>query len=116
MFEYLILEMIRKKEIELLSHFTEVVRWWYRDKEIDIVAINENTKEILFVECKWKRQVNAEKICKELAEKSQYVKWNNEEREEYFAIFAKDFNKKIEEFEGRKVYCFGLEDIEKNIG
>jgi len=81
--------------------------------EIDIVALNEKTKEILFIECKWKNKVNAEKICKELAEKAKYVEWNNEDRKESFAIFAKSFSKKIKKFEGKKVYCFDLRDLER---
>jgi len=81
--------------------------------DIDILAINEKTKEVLFAECKWQSKVNAKKIAKELAEKSQYVQWHNEERKEYFAIFAKSFKEKIEEFEGRKVYCFDLKDLER---
>ena len=88
-------------------------KWWHKDKEIDIIALNENTKEILFCECKWKDNVNPRKIIKDLVEKSQYVDWNNNERKEYFAIFAKSFTEKITEFEGHKVYCYDLRDLEK---
>jgi AAA+ ATPase superfamily predicted ATPase len=28
-------------------------RWWNRDEEIDLVAINEEQREILFGEAKW---------------------------------------------------------------
>ena len=97
------------------SLFTKIGKWWHKDKEIDIVALNEQSKEILFAECKWQNKVNAKKICKELAEKSQYVQWHNEQRKESFAIFAKSFSKKITEFQGRKVYCFDLKDLEKMI-
>ena len=81
--------------------------------EIDILALNDQTKEILFAECKWQPGVNAKKICKELAEKASYVQWHNKERKENFAIFAKSFSKKIKEFEGRRVYCFDLRDLQK---
>jgi len=81
--------------------------------EIDIVALNEKTKEILLCECKWKDRINAKKIANELAEKAQYVQWNNEDRKESIAIFAKSFSKRIGEFEGRKVYCFDLRDLER---
>ena len=91
--------------------FTRIGKWWHKDKEIDIVALNEKMREILFCECKWKDKVNAEKVCKELAEKSQYVQWHNKERKETFAIFAKSFSKKIKEFEGKKIYCFDLKDL-----
>ncbi len=38
----------------LLSDFDEVGSWWYKENEIDIVAINTN--ELLFGECKWTNQ------------------------------------------------------------
>jgi len=66
----------------------------------------------LFCECKWKEQINAEQITKELNKKAEYVDWNNNKRKEYFAVFAKSFSKKIKEFEGKRVYCFDLKDIE----
>jgi AAA+ ATPase superfamily predicted ATPase len=81
--------------------------------DIDVLALNEKTKEILFVECKWQNKVNARKICKELKEKAKYVQWHNSERKESFAIFAKSFRRKIDEFEGKKVYCFDLRDLER---
>ena len=93
--------------------FTKIGKWWHKDKEIDILALNEKTKEILFCECKWQSRVNAKKIVKELAEKASYVQWHNAERRESFAIFAKSFSKRINEFEGKKVYCFDLRDMKK---
>ncbi|MBL7147896.1 MAG: ATP-binding protein [Nanoarchaeota archaeon] len=78
--------------------------------EIDIVALNEETKEILFAECKWKDKVNPKKIIEELKEKSKYMDWNNDKRKEYYAIFAKSFSKKIKE---KNVYLFDLKDLER---
>ncbi len=102
--------------------FTKIGKQWGKVRdlppgknvyEIDIVALNESTKQILFAECKWQSNVNAKKITKELAEKSKYVDWCNEERKEYFAIFAKSFSKKIDEYKGRKVFCYDLRDLER---
>lgn len=90
--------------------FNKVGRWWYKDKEIDIVILNEKTKEILFAECKWQDKVNAEKILYELKEKVRFVDWNNEKRKEYYAIFAKSFKKKIKE---QNVMLFDLKDLER---
>jgi hypothetical protein len=97
MFERLIIELIKSKEIPLPFSFTQVRRWWYKDKEIDIIVLNENTKQILFAECKWRNSVNAKKILQELKEKSKFVEWNKGRRKEYYAIFAKSFKKKIKE-------------------
>ncbi|MCD6464330.1 ATP-binding protein [Candidatus Woesearchaeota archaeon] len=90
-----------------------VTKWWFKDKEIDIVALNEEKKEVLFGECKWQANVNAEKIVKELVEKSQFVQWFNNEREESFAVFAKSFKKRVNSFEGKPVHCFDLKDLER---
>jgi len=112
-FEYLVEELLKQKIILELEKFGMISKWWHKDKEIDVVALNERTQEILFVECKWKDKVNAQKVCKELAEKTEEVQWHNKERKESFAIFAKSFSKRIEEFEGRKVYCFDLKDLKR---
>ena len=90
---------------------TKIGKWWHKDKEIDIVGINEKTKQILFAECKWKDNVNPKPLLKELYEKKEYIKWNNEKRKESFAIFAKSFRRKINSFEGKKVQCLDLKDI-----
>ncbi len=95
--------------------FEKIGRWWHKDKEIDIVALNENAKEILFGECKWQNKVNSEKIAKELAEKTRFVDWNLNKRKESYAVFAKSFSKRVSEFEGKRVYCFDLRDLEKSV-
>lgn len=76
--------------------------------EIDLVALNENTKEILFSECKWKENVNPGKILKQLKEKADYIQWNKSTRKQYFAIFARSFTHRIVE---PGVMLFDLEDI-----
>ena len=88
--------------------FNKLGRWWHKDKEIDLVGLNENKKEILFVECKWSSNVNPEKVLKELKEKVQSVDWNNNKRKEYYCVIAKSFSKKIEE---DNVFLFDLADI-----
>ena len=114
-------EEVCKQIVNKIRKSSLVGKWWgYKREgkkrksiEIDIVALNKEKKEILFSECKWKNKVNAEATFKELIEKSKYVKWNNKERVESFVVFAKSFDKKIEEFDNKKVYCYDLKDIEK---
>jgi hypothetical protein len=113
-----VFEKVCRKVIIKKFDFKKVGKNWGKDLkgnvyEIDLVGLNKQTKEILFCEAKWQDKVNALRICKELAEKSQYVQWFKDKRKESFAIFAKSFSKKINEFEGRKVFCFDLKDIEK---
>lgn len=106
-FESLIFEKIRLKEISGVF-FDEVRKWWHKDKEIDIVALNEEQKEILFCECKWKENVDAGKVLRELKEKAKFVQWHNDERKERYAIFARSFKEKFKEPD---VMLFDLEDV-----
>lgn len=113
-------EKICKNLLSKLSNinFKKIGRWWgaYRENgerrtaEIDVVALNDDNREILFCECKWRDNVNAEKVLEELKQKSTYVNWNNEKRNEYFAIFAKTFRGRIKE---ENLFLFDLEDIKK---
>ncbi|MFT4305066.1 MAG: DUF234 domain-containing protein, partial [Candidatus Woesearchaeota archaeon] len=82
-------------------------RYWYKENEIDIVASND--KEILFSECKYKDNIDAEKIYNELKEKSKLV--NKENKIEHYAIFAKSFKKKIKK---ENLFLYDLKDIEKS--
>ncbi|MCD6464654.1 restriction endonuclease, partial [Candidatus Woesearchaeota archaeon] len=120
-FEEFCMKLVKEGLINLGS-FTRIGRQWGKIKnkpkgentyEIDILAINEKTKEILAVECKWKNKVNAEKIAKELVEKLSFVDWHKDKRKESLAIFAKSFSKKIQSYDSRKVYCFDLKDLER---
>jgi|Deesub1362A_J573_1020465.scaffolds.fasta_scaffold06334_2 hypothetical protein len=115
MFERLIYELIKSKVLFEEFSFTEVRRWWHKDKEIDIVALNEDARKILFAECKWKENVNCKKIVAQLAEKAKHVRWHNKSREEVYAVFAKSFSERIEDFNGKTVICFDLEDLRDKI-
>ncbi|MHA1385233.1 MAG: ATP-binding protein [Candidatus Helarchaeota archaeon] len=109
-FEQFIMELIPKLNI---GSFYNTGSWWFKDKEIDIVSLNEKNKEILFCECKWSDKVDALRVMKALNLKKEFVDWHKEDRKEIFAIFAKSFYKKINEFDGKRVYCFDLQDIDK---
>ncbi len=75
---------------------TKIGHWWHKDKEIDIIAVNELEKGILFAECKWQDNVDAGKVLAELKEKAKSVDWSNGKRKENYAIFAKSFKGRIE--------------------
>ncbi|MBU4031958.1 MAG: ATP-binding protein [Candidatus Thermoplasmatota archaeon] len=105
-FEYLIKHLLETKTFREFEDFTQIHRWWHKEREIDIVGINELGKEILFAECKWQDNVNAEKILLELKEKTTFVDWNRDKRKEHYAIFARSFKKRTEE-----CCCFDLNDM-----
>jgi AAA+ ATPase superfamily predicted ATPase len=101
-----------RKEILCDKRFTKIGRWWHKDREIDIVALNDDTKEILFCECKWRSlsSNNASEILEKLKEKSKFVEWNNSRRKEYFCIVAKKIEDK-EKFRKIGYRAFDLDDL-----
>ncbi len=98
---------------QILGSFNKIGRWWHKDKEIDFIAWNEEKKEILFGECKWREKVNSLEVLRKLEEKTRFVAWNESKKNEILVIFAKSFSKKVSEFNGKKVCCLDLKDIEK---
>lgn len=102
-----LMEAYRKNTISF--KIEKISSWWHKDREIDIIALNEQRKEILFAECKWQDKVDAKRILEELKEKSKFVEWNNNRRES-FAIFAKSFKERIKE---PNLFLFDLKDMEK---
>ncbi|GFO97239.1 hypothetical protein ig2599ANME_1439 [groundwater metagenome] len=109
--------LIRKEAIMRISPFpiSRAGKWWgfYRENgqkkelEIDIVALNEQTHEILFCECKWQKNVNSEIIYQELKEKAKFVNWNNKDRKEYYAVAARSFSIKT-----GHARCIDLNELE----
>ena len=94
--------------------FTKLGRWWHRDKEIDLVALNEETKEIAFFEVKWSdlQLGEASRILAGLEEKSESVDWNNENRKEHFGVIGKRVEGKAN-LRGEGYLCYDLEDMQK---
>jgi AAA+ ATPase superfamily predicted ATPase len=113
MFEQLVFELVKNKAVPIDIPYNETRKWWYKDKEIDVIALNGKTNKIIFIECKWQDDVDAEKILEELEKKATYVKWNKGGREEYFAIFAKSFRKKVRE---SNLKLFDLRSLETSLG
>ncbi|MCK5661669.1 MAG: ATP-binding protein, partial [Methanosarcinales archaeon] len=96
MFETLTRELILNKHILSDFSFTKIGRWWHKDNEIDLVCLNDDTKDIVFVECKWKNltQNGAAKLLTQLQEKSIAVQWNNDTRTNHFGLVAKNIEGK----------------------
>lgn len=70
-------------------NFEKCGRWWDKDREIDVIALNEQTKEILFGEVKWSNKKVGTNVYSKLKEKAGFVDWNPGNRKEYFALFSK---------------------------
>ncbi|MBU5678837.1 MAG: ATP-binding protein [Candidatus Aenigmatarchaeota archaeon] len=116
-------KLVRKELIRSLNlpfSPSKIGRWWgYFRKgekretiEIDIAAIEENSKQAAFFECKWKdlKEKEALKILDKLKEKSKFVQWHNEKRREYFGLIAKKIENK-ERLRKQGYLVFDLRDF-----
>ena len=114
-FEDLAKEFIIKKIFDLPFRFVRIGTWWHKDKEIDLIALNEETKQIAFFEVKWrefKLEKDIRRVLEGLEEKSESVRWFNEDRQEYFGIIAKKIGKsEKEKLRSEGYLVFDLEDV-----
>jgi len=103
------------KERDKFFCFTDIGRWWYKDKEIDIIAMNKQKREIAFFECKWKdlKEGKARKILGELREKSKFVEWKR--KKEYFGLIAKKVEGK-NDLRRMGYFVFDSDDLERALG
>lgn len=69
--------------------FESCGRWWDRNEEIDLLALNRSTGEILFGEVKWSNKPLGTNVYEDLKAKSQKVEWGKKQRREHFALFSK---------------------------
>ncbi|SMH35437.1 ATP-binding protein [Methanohalophilus portucalensis] len=85
------------KQDKLNFKFSKIGKQWGRYQksrgkntyEIDLVALNEKTRQILFCECKWQNKLVDVDVLQSLIDKSRLVDWYNMERSEYFMIVSK---------------------------
>jgi AAA+ ATPase superfamily predicted ATPase len=124
-FEYFAKDFLLELSIDKkIFGITKIGRWWGKDpsrpkgmneEEIDVVALNEKSKDILFAECKWSNEKVGVEIYNELKRKAKLVQWHNNERHEHYALFSKSgFTEEMRSIaEKEHVLLFDLEAIEK---
>lgn len=108
-------ELIKKPYIArkiVPFHYTNIGSWWYKDKEIDLIAINEHEKRIFFLEVKWSilSPSDTKKIIRRLIDKANYITWNEESRKEYYGIVALDILQK-ENVSLDNAFLYTVDDI-----
>ncbi|MFB6209462.1 MAG: ATP-binding protein [Candidatus Nanohaloarchaea archaeon] len=108
-FEQVCRELIRSKD------YPKTGRWWYREEEIDIVGLNEKRSKILLGEAKWRKEKTGIKTYHKLKEKSEKVRWKNEERQEKYALFSRSgFTEELREKEGDNLELYDPSRLKKN--
>jgi len=99
-----------KKPLE----FTRIGSWWYRGDKIDIVALNDITKEILFCECKYTNRMLDTEVYLNLVDKAGSVKWGGLGRKETYCLISRSgFTKRMKKLAAEdNALLFDLNDLE----
>jgi uncharacterized protein len=79
--------MADRQEIPFVPQ--RIGHWWSKDQEIDILALNQDSRDILFGECKWTQKPIGIDVLKALYSKVQQVKWRREQRQEWYVLFSR---------------------------
>jgi AAA+ ATPase superfamily predicted ATPase len=77
-YENLAQNLTREHE-ERFFPMDKVGRWWDKNEEIDIVALNEDEKKALFGEAKWSNRPVGVDVYENLKRKTYLVEWNRGE-------------------------------------
>lgn len=102
----------RKQELE--ATYSKIGRWWYQEKELDIVGLNEKEGKALFGECKWTKEPVGYSEVKQLKKTAEQVRWKQGDRDESYIFFAKNgFEPQVQELgDNFKLFDLnGLEDL-----
>jgi len=75
---------------EGIMNFSAIGRWWVKNEEIDLVALDDESKTIWLGECKWTTKQVGEDIYQDLRRKAQLVDWGGRERKERFILFRRN--------------------------
>ena len=69
--------------------FSAIGRWWAKNEEIDLVALDDESKTVWFGGCKWCIKKVGEDIYRDLQRKARLVDWGGGKRQERFILFSR---------------------------
>jgi hypothetical protein len=87
-YEQVAREILSRDQANIFS-FDRLGRWWDRNEEVDLVALNEKEKKILLGEVKWSNKPVGLNILEELKRKASLIDWERGKRKEYYCLFSK---------------------------
>ncbi|MGQ4915971.1 MAG: DUF234 domain-containing protein [Candidatus Asgardarchaeia archaeon] len=105
-----LIKLNRSRELPFVV--TKIGKWWHKDEEIDIVALNEREKTVLFIEVKWQNlsEKDTENILDELERKEKFLGFD--EWKKYYGIIARKIADK-EKFKKDSQFVWDLDDLKK---
>ncbi len=109
-----VFEEICREYVKKNMDYSKVGRWWYKEEEIDIVALDEKQRKILLGECKWTKRPVERKVYYHLLEKADKVRWKHEEKR--YAIFSRSgFSDDLRDIDDPALSLYDLDDIRNGL-
>lgn len=104
-----LLTEMRKRALLPFS-FKTIGRWWFKDKEIDIIALDEEERHAIFLEVKWSdlSPSDCRKLLRDLEGKASMFTW--ERRRENLGLIAKKIRNKAD-LRREGYHAFDLNDF-----
>jgi len=92
--------------------FGKLGKWWSKDAEIDVVAIDEKESTAYFAEAKWAGKPVGVDVLRNLRAKAGSFPWRKESRKNMFLIYSRSGFKFPRE---EDVFLFSLHDIARDV-
>ncbi len=111
-----IFEQVALQHLALLAKnreitFTNIGKWWHKDVEIDLVAIDKKTRTAYFIEAKWSKNPLTRKTLYRLISKSEKFPWRKNDRKNIYILYSRKGYTFTTDDENVKLYT--LKHIEK---
>jgi len=87
-YEYVCRSELWQLNFEHILNFNKLGRWWNSNEEIDIVALDNFGKDIVFAECKYCSQLMDADVFYNLLRKKEQLSWKKGERIEKYVLFS----------------------------
>ena len=95
-----VFEEICRDYVGKTMEYSKVGPWWYRENEVDVVALDHKKKKMLIGECKWSHNPVKKKVYLNMLEKEESIRWHNKDRKVEYALFSRSgFHKDLYDIE-----------------
>ncbi len=78
-----------RKHSDLFFPYSAIGRWWDKNNEIDLVALNPSLNSVLFCEVKGSEKPVGVDVYEALLEKAERVAWGRKGRKEFYSLFSR---------------------------
>jgi AAA+ ATPase superfamily predicted ATPase len=95
--------------------FHRLGRWWDRQTEIDLVALDQDADAVLFVECKWTSSPVGPEVLAELERKATAPPFQAQSTS-YLLVSKSGFTDSLRRLQGPGLYLWDLSDLAVQIG